>query len=285
MIIVTGATGKLGRHVIAGLLEKVPAAEVVAAVRSPEKAEDLRRLEVQVRQADYSQPETLRSAFIGADKVLLISSTEVNGRISQHQAVIDAAQSAGAALLAYTSILRADTSTLALAAEHKATEENIRASGLPFVFLRNGWYLENQTEQIGPVLQHGVLLGAAGDGRFASAARSDYAAAAVAVLTGTGHENKIYELAGDTSFTLSELAAEVSKQSGKPVSYKNLPPDDYQKALVSVGLPAALAELLADADAGAARGELDSASRDLHSLIGRPTVTLRDAVAAAIQTA
>ena len=284
MIIVTGATGKLGGHVIAGLLEKVPAAEIVAAVRSPEKAEDLRRLGVQVRRADYAQPETLRSAFVGADKVLLISSTEVNGRISQHQAVIDAAKSAGARLLAYTSILRADTSTLALAAEHKATEENIRASGLPFVFLRNGWYLENQTEQLGPVLQHGVLLGAAGDGRFASAARSDYAAAAAAVLTGSGHENKIYELAGDTSFTLSELAAEVSKQSGKPVAYNNLPPEDYKNLLVGVGLPAALAALLADADSGAARGELDSASRDLHSLIGRPTVTLQDAVTAALRS-
>ena len=284
MIVVTGATGKLGRHVIEGLLEKVPAKEIVAAVRNPQKAADLSRLGVQVREADYSKPETLRSAFASADKVLLISSSELGQRVTQHQAVIDAAKSAGAALLAYTSILRADTSPLVLATEHKATEENIRASGLPFIFLRNGWYLENQTEQLGPVLQHGAIFGTADDGHFASASRSDYAAAAVAVLTGSGEKNKVYELAGDTSYTLSELAAEVSKQSGKPVAYNNLPPSDYKNRLVSFGLPATLAEILVDAELGAARGELDSSSSDLRSLIGRPTTTLSEAVAAALKS-
>jgi NAD(P)H dehydrogenase (quinone) len=283
MIVVTGATGKLGRHVIAGLLEKVQAAEIVAAVRNPQKAEDLSHLGVQVREADYSKPETVRSAFAGADRVLLISGNEVNGRVPQHQAVIEAAKSAGAALLAYTSILRAETSTLMLATEHKATEENIRTSGLPFVFLRDGWYLENQTEQLGPALQNGAILGAAGEGQFASASRADYAAAAVAVLTGSGHENKIYELAGDTSYTLSELATEVSRQSGKPVAYHNLPPEDYKNTLVSFGLPAALAEVLVDAELGAARGELDSSSKNLCLLIGRPTTTLAEAVTAALK--
>ena len=284
MIVVTGATGKLGRLVIAGLLEKVLPAEIVAAVRTPEKAADLAARGVQVKQADYSEPETLHLAFAGAEKVLLISGSELlGGRVAQHQAVIEAAKSAGAALLAYTSILRANISTLALAREHKATEENIRASGLPFVFLRDGWYFENQTEALGPAVQHGAILGAAGEGRFASAARSDYAAAAVAVLTGLGHENKIYELAGDAPYTLSELAAEVSKQAGKPVAYNNLSPQDYQAALEGFGLPAALAAYLVDADLGAANGELDDSSGDLHRLIGRPTATLADAVAAVLK--
>lgn len=282
MIVITGAAGKLGRQVIEKLLEKVPAAEIIAAVRNPEKASDLAALGIQVRQADYSKPETLRSAFAGAEKVLLISSNEVGQRIPQHQAIIDAAKSTGVKLLAYTSILRADSSTLALASEHKATEENIRAFGLPFVFLRNGWYLENHTEQLGPAVQHGAILGAAGEGRFASAARSDYAAAAVAVLTSPGHENKIYELAGDTPFTLSELAAVVSEQAGKPMSYHNSA-QDYQNALLSFGLLADFAAILVDADLGAARGELDSSSGDLGTLIGKPTVTLTDAVKVALE--
>ncbi len=282
MIVITGASGKLGRQVIEKLLETVPAAEIIAAVRNPEKAGDLAALGIQVRQADYSKPETLRSAFAGADKVLLISSNEVGQRIPQHQAVIEAAKSAGVKLLAYTSVLRADSSSFALVAEHKATEENIRASGLPFVFLRNGWYFENHTDQLGPAVQHGAILGAAGEGRFASAARSDYAAAAAAVLTGSGHENKIYELAGDTSFTLAELAAAVSKQAGKPVSYRDSA-QDFQNALLGFGLPAELAADLVDADLGAARGELDSASGDLRTLIGKPTVTLADAVKAALE--
>ncbi len=284
MIVVTGATGKLGRLVIQGLLGKVPASEIVAAVRTPEKAADLAALGVGVKQADYSQPDTLRPALAGADKVLLISSSELGGpRLAQHQAVVDAAKAEGVRLLAYTSILRADTSALALAEVHKATEENIRASGLPFVFLRDGWYFENQTDALGPALQHGAILGT-GEGRYASAARADYAAAAVAALTEPGHENRVYELAGDTAYTLSELAAEVSRQAGKPVAYTNLPPEAYQAALEGFGLPAALAAYLVDADLGAAKEELDASSGDLRRLIGRPTVTLTDAVAAALKS-
>ncbi len=283
MIAVTGATGKLGRFVIAGLLEKVPASEIIAAVRTPDKAADLAALGVQVRKADYDKPDTLASALAGADKVLLISGSDLGAdRVAQHQSVLDAAKSAGVALLAFTSELHADSSPLKLAATYKKTEENIRASRLPFVFLRNGWYFENQTMMLGPAIQHGAMLGCAGDGRFASAAIADYAAAAVAVLTGSGHENKIYELAGEFPYTLAEMAAEVTKQAGKPVVYNNLPPDAYQNVLVGFGLPAFMAELLADADVGASKGELDDTSGDLHRLIGRSTTTLADAVAAAI---
>ena len=284
MIAVTGATGKLGRLVIAGLLEKVPAGEIIAAVRTSEKAADLAALGVQVREADYTKPDTLVPALAGADKVLLISGNDLGADLgAQHQAVIDAAKSAGVILLAYTSELHADSSPLKLAAKHKKTEENIRAAELPFVFLRNGWYFENQTMMLGPAIQHAAMMGCAGEGRFASAAIANYAAAAVAVLTSSGQENKIYELAGDFPYTLAEMAAEVSKQSGKPIAYNNLPPEGYQNALVSFGIPAFMAELLVDAELGAAKGELNDTSHELHTLIGRPTTTLADAVAAALK--
>jgi NAD(P)H dehydrogenase (quinone) len=282
MIVVTGATGKLGQHVIEGLLKKVPAAQIVAAVRNPEKAANLAALGVQVRKADYSEPQTLASAFAGAEKVLLISSSEVGVRVAQHQSVIDASKAAGVKLLAYTSILRADTSTLALAVEHLATERALKASGVPYTLLRNGWYLENHTESLGAALQHGAILGAAQDGKFAAASRKDYALAAVAVLTTEGHENKTYELAGDAAFTLTELAAEVSHAANKPVVYKNLTEADYETALKGFGLPAEIAHILADSDAGAAKGELDSNSRDLHNLLGHATTTLAAAVTAAV---
>ncbi len=282
MIVVTGANGKLGQHVIRGLLDRVPAREIVAAVRNPEKAGDLRALGIQLRHADYDRPETLATAFHGAEKLLLISSNELGRRVPQQQAVVQAAKLAEVGLLAYTSILRADTSTLALASDHKETEESIRRSGLPFVFLRNGWYLENHTDQIGPAIEHGALLGAAGNGNFASAARSDYAAAAVAVLTEPGHENKTYELAGDTAYTLTELAAEISRGAGKPVLYRNLPQAEYAGALAGFGLPTHFANILADADACAANGQLDSSSADLHTLIRRPTLPMAQAVSTAL---
>ncbi len=281
MILVTGATGKLGRLVIEELLKKVPASQVIAAVRSPEKASELAARGVQVRKLDYSQPQTLGPALAGAEKVLLISSNEVGQRAAQHQAVVEAAKKAGVRLLAYTSILHADGSRMALAAEHKATEQAIRASGLPFVFLRNGWYVENYTENLGPALAHGALLGSAGEGRIAAATRADYAAAAVAVLTGSGHENKVYELAGDNPFTMTELAAEVSRQAGKPIVYNNLPASQYQEVLKGVGVPGPFAEILADSDVGASRGELNDSSGDLRRLIGRSATPLANAVAVA----
>lgn len=282
MIVVTGATGKLGRHVINELLKKVPATQIIAAVRNPEKASDLAKLGVHVREADYSKPATLASALAGTEKLLLISSTDLGQRLPQHQAVIDAAVAANVKLIAYTSILRADTSTLSLASEHVATEKAIRQSSLPFVFLRNGWYLENHTESLGPAVQHGAILGAAGEGRFSSAARLDYATAAAVVLTDPGHGNKVYELGGDESFSLSELAAEAAKVAQSPVVYRNLPQKEYEAALVGFGLPEVLASMLADSDAGASRGELETNSRDLHNLIGRPTTTLAVAVRHAI---
>jgi NAD(P)H dehydrogenase (quinone) len=283
MIVVTGATGKLGRFVIEGLLQKLPAGQIAIAVRSPEKAADLKARGVQVRRADYNNPESLDTAFAGAERVLLISSNEVGRRAVQHQAVARSVKKAGAALLAYTSVLRAETSGLALAAEHKATEHAIRDAGLPFVFLRNGWYIENYTENLRPALAQGALYGAAGEGRIAAATRADFAAAAVAVLTSSGHENKIYELGGDAAFTMAELAAEVTRQSGKSVTYTNLPPEQYKKALLGAGVPAPFADLLVDSDLGIVRGDLNDSTGDLRRLIGRPTTPLADSIAAALK--
>jgi NAD(P)H dehydrogenase (quinone) len=283
MFVVTGATGKLGQFVVEGLLKKVPANQVAVAVRDPSKAKAWAERGVKVHQVDYSHPETLNGVFAKGDTVLLISANEVGKRFPQHAAVIDAAKKAGVKLLAYTSILFADKSGLALASEHKATEEAIQASGLPYVFLRNGWYVENYTEHVGPALQYGVVQGSAKSGRVATATRQEYADAAVAVLTGTGHENKAYELAGDGAFTLAEYAAELARRSGKPVNYVDLPVSDYSAALQKVGVPKGFADILADSDAGLARGELFDGSHTLSKLIGRPTAPFGEAIAAALK--
>ncbi|MCD5991252.1 MULTISPECIES: SDR family oxidoreductase [Pseudomonas] len=280
MYVITGATGQLGRLVIEKLLASVPAGQIIAAVRSPEKAADLAALGVQVRHADYSQASTLDSAFKGAEKILLISSSEVGQRTAQHQAVIDAAKRANVKLLAYTSVLNADTSLLGLAEEHRQTEAALQKSGVPFVLLRNGWYTENYAAGIPAALEHGAVFGSAADGRISSAARADYADAAVAVLTSAEDQaGRVYELAGDDSYTLSDFAAEVSKQAGKTVPYTDLPQADFQAALVQAGLPGFVADLLSDSDAAAAKGALFDARRQLSALIGRPTTPLAITVA------
>ncbi len=282
MIVVTGATGQLGRLVIQQLLRTQPASGVIAAVRNPAKAADLAALGVQVRQADYDQPETLHNAFAGARRILLISSSEVGARARQHQAVIDAAKHVGVDLLAYTSLLHADSSPLGLATEHRATEAAILASGLPWVLLRNGWYTENYAQAIPAALAHGALIGSAGAGRIASAARADYAAAAATAIGADGVQNRIYELAGDDGYTLAEFAAELSRQSGKSVPYVDMPEAEYRAALVGAGLPAPIAAMLADSDAGAAQGALDDTDRQLSALIGRPTAPMATTIAATL---
>ncbi len=278
MIAVTGSSGKLGQLVIAQLLKKVPAQQIIALVRNPEKVPDLIRQGIQVRQADYSQPQTLSVALKGVTDLLLISSSEIGQRVQQHQAVIQAAVQTGVQKIVYTSILKADTSTLGLAAEHLQTEKLILASGLKYTILRNGWYLENHTENMAAALQHLAVLGSAQDGRFASASRLDYAQAAAAVLTQPGHEQKIYELAGDQSFTLADYAATLGKLSGRSIVYQDLPAAEFEKILLGFGLPAGMANLLADSDVGAAAGGLNSNSNDLSRLIGRATTTLADSI-------
>jgi NAD(P)H dehydrogenase (quinone) len=285
MIVVTGATGQLGRLVIENLLRTEPAPSIVALVRDPAKAADLSLLGVQVRQADYTQPASLRTALAGADKLLLISSSELEPgqRASHHRAVIDAAIDCEVKLIGYTSVLHANTSPLGLAADHVQTEAMLKASSIPFVVLRNGWYTENYTISIPTALTHGALMGSAGDGRIASAARADYAAAAALAMTLPDQAGRVYELAGDTAYTLSEFAAEISRQSGKAVNYVNLPRADYKAALVGFGLPESVADLLADSDSGASQGGLFDDTFQLSTLIGRPTTPMAETIAAELK--
>jgi NAD(P)H dehydrogenase (quinone) len=281
-ITVTGATGHLGRHVVAGLLEQLPAERVAAVVRTSDRAADLAARGVELRIADYDEPATLADAFRAGERVLFVSGSEVGRRVPQHRAVVEAAAAAGVGLLAYTGILGGPKADLRLADEHKATEQLILDSGLPYVFLRNGWYHENYTEHLAPVLDHGAVVGSAGAGRIASAARADYAAAAVAVLTGEGHEGRAYELSGDTAWSLPEYAAEVARQSGTQVGYRDVPPDEHLRVLRGAGLPEAMAEVLVDVDAAISRGLLAGTPGELARLIGRPTTPLAEAVAAAL---
>lgn len=283
MIGVTGATGQLGRLVFEQLLEKVSANELVACVRDPGKAQDFAERGVTVRRADYDQAETLGPAFEGVTKLLLISASETGRRAAQHQAVINAAKSAGVELIAYTSLLHADRSPIGLAEEHRVTEAALRASGVPFVVLRNGWYTENYTAALPAAVQNGALFGCAGDGRISSAARKDYAAAAAVVLTSDEQAGRVYELAGDEAYTLTQLAEEVSRQSGKQIEYRNLTEEAYRASLMNVGLPEPVAAMLADADAGVAQDALFNDSRELSRLIGRPTTPLSEMVAAALK--
>lgn len=278
MIAITGATGQLGHLVLQNLLKTTAASQIVAIVRNPAKAEALSQQGIVVRQADYTDEAAFTAALQGVDKLLLISSSEVGQRTPQHRNVIHAAKAAGVKFIAYTSLLHADKSPLGLHVEHVETEKMLADSGIPYALLRNGWYTENYLASAPPALEHGVFIGAAGDGKIASATRADYAEAAARVIAEEGHAGKVYELADDEAWTLSELAAALSKQSGKNVVYQNLSEADFAAALKSVGLPAGLADMLADSDVGAAKGGLFDDSRTLSALIGRPTTPLAESI-------
>ncbi|UBV43803.1 SDR family oxidoreductase [Deinococcus taeanensis] len=285
MIAITGATGHLGHLVIQTLLHRgVPAHSIAALVRNPEKAAALAAKGVQVRTADYTQPDTLRAALQGVDRLLLISSNDYNDRPGQHRNVIHAARDAGVQLIAYTSILNANRSAMILAADHKATEDILRTSGVPFALLRNGWYTENYTGSLTQTLDQGALLGAAGTHAFQPATRQDYAEAAAVVLTTVGHERKTYELAGDEAVTLDAIAEAFTQVSGRPVQYHNLSADEYARTLVGFGVPEGFAAVLADSDTGITRGDLSTDGRDLSRLIGRPTTALSQAVRDALNS-
>ncbi|TWD14978.1 NAD(P)H dehydrogenase (quinone) [Streptomyces sp. T12] len=281
-IVVTGASGKLGRHVVEQLLEKVPAEQVTAVVRSPEKVADLAERGVRIAVADYNAPATFDGLFAAGDKVLLISGNEFDkGRVRQHTGVIDAAKAAGVALLAYTSA--PGTLKAALADDHRGTERALLGSGVPYVLLRNGWYHENYTENLAPVLEHDTVLAAAGEGRVSSASRADYAAAAVAVLTGDGHENTTYELGGDEAWSFAEYAAELSRQTGREIAYNPVTTEALTGILAGAGIPEPVAAVLAGVDASIAEGELVVDSGDLSRLAGRPTTPISEAIAVALK--
>ncbi|WPO42443.1 SDR family oxidoreductase [Tardiphaga sp. 42S5] len=282
-ILVTAANGQLGRLTIDALLKIVPAGQIVAGMRDPVKGRDLAAKGVTVVAADYTKPETLDAAVKGIDRLLLISSNELGQRIAQHRNVIDAAKKAGVKLIAYTSVLRADTSKLSVAKEHLPTEALIRASGIPFALLRNGWYTENYTASIPAALAHNALVSSAKDGRIASASREDYAAAAATVLAGGDHAGKVYELAGDEAFTLDDFAAEISKQSGKAIPYVRLPEAEFKAIMLNAGLPEELAELIATSNTAAADGALFDDGHTLSKLIGRKTTPFATTIAEALK--
>ena len=279
-IAITAATGQLGRLVVSKLMERVPAADIVALVRSPEKAADLG---VTVREADYARRETLGTALAGIDTLLLISGTAPGLRVAQHRSVIEVAKRAGVRSVVYTSGLHADTSPLDVAADHRATEADLKASGVPYTILRNGWYTENYTSAIAGALAAGAYLGSAGVGRISAAPRADYAEAATVVLADSGHDGKTYELAGVEAWTLADLAAEISRQTGRDIPYRDLPASEYTKVLTRVGLPEPVAQAVAGYGVAAAQGALFDDSRQLSKLIGRPTTPLSVAVADALK--
>lgn len=277
MIVITGASGQLGRLVVAALLERgVAPATLVATMRQPAKGADLAARGVQVREADYDQPHTLDAAFAGAERVLLVSSSEMGRRQAQHQAVIDAAVRQRVGQLVYTSLLHADHSPLALvAADHAATEALLHASGLAHTVLRNGWYHENYLGTLQAGFERGSFIGASGPGRIASAARADYAEAAAVVLTAPIVPAAMHELAGDEAYTLQGLAEMAASAAGRPLAYQDLAPDAYEQALVGAGVPAGFASVLTSAEVGASRDGLYDDSRTLSRLIGRPTTPMR----------
>lgn len=281
-IVVTGATGHLGRHVVEQLLEKVPADRITAVVRTPEKAADFAERGVKIAVADYNTPETFDGLFAAGDKVLLVSGNEFDkGRVGQHTVVIEAAKAAGVALLAYTSA--PGSLTAALADDHRGTEAALTTSGVPYVLLRNGWYHENYTENLAPTLEHSAVVAAAGEGRVSSASRADYAAAAVAVLTGEGHENQTYELGGDEAWSFAEYAAKLSRQTGKEIAYNAVSAEAMKGILGGTGMPAPFVDILVGVDASIAKGELAVSSGDLSRLAGRPTTPFSEAIAAALK--
>ncbi|MDP3255913.1 MAG: SDR family oxidoreductase [Bosea sp. (in: a-proteobacteria)] len=280
---VTGASGQLGRLAVAALVARVGAAAVVAIVRDPAKAAGLFPAGVAIRKGDYDQPQELAAACAGIERLLLISSNAIGQRLAQHRNAIAAAGQAGVARIAYTSVLRADVSPLGLAEEHRQTERALAESGLPHSLLRNGWYTENYAASIPPALAHGAFIGSAGSGRVASAARIDYAEAAAVALISDEGPRVVHELAGDSSYSLAEFAAELSLQAGRTIPYVDMPEAQYRAALVGAGLPEGLADLIADSDAGAAKGALDDGTQRLSGLIGRPTTPFATTIADALR--
>ncbi|ECC2858296.1 SDR family oxidoreductase [Enterobacter bugandensis] len=278
-IAITGATGHLGQLVIEKLKQKVDASEIVALVRTPAKAAGLG---VATREADYTRQDTLDVALKGVDTLLLISGNEIGQRAVQHENVIRAAVKNGVKRIVYTSLLHADKSPLNLAPEHVQTEQALKNSGLDYTILRNGWYSENYTGSIAPALGLGAFYGSAGEGKISSAPREDYAEAAVVALTGQGHEGKTYELAGDEFYTLTDLAAEITAQSGKDIPYRNIPEADYTAALKNAGLPDGFAEAIASWDTGASQNALFDDSHVLSKLIGRKTTPIAVSVQKAL---
>ncbi len=276
---VTGATGQLGKLVVEQLKVKIGKDKVVALIRSLEKAKDLG---VETRLFDYNKPEGLTEQLNGIDRLLLISANEIGQRGRQHKNVIEAAKTAGVKWLVYTSLLHADSTTLNLAGEHLETEKLLKNSGLDYTILRNGWYTENYTGSIGGALAGGAFIGSGGSGKISSAARADFAEAAATVLSDESYKGNVFELAGDNAYTLSDLAAEISKQTGKTIPYRDLPETEYAKILESFDIPKGFAQAIASWDVSVSKGDLYDNSKQLSKIIGRPTTSMAESVKLAL---
>lgn len=279
-IVVTGATGHLGRLTVDSLLARgVAASDIRALGRSAERLAPLAAQGVETAVIDFEQPETLTAAFAGADAVLLVSGSEVGKRVPQHRNAIEAAEAAGVGRLVYTSAPHATDGGLVLAPEHKATEELLAASSLPVTILRNNWYTENYTGLIDQAAATGEIVGSAGDGRVASASRKDYAEAAAVVLTTDGHEGAVYELSGDVAWTFDELASAVGALAGREVVYRSVTPEEHTGILTGAGLDDGTAGFVVALDGNIRDGELADATSTLSELIGRPTTPLAQGLA------
>lgn len=278
-IAITGATGQLGQLVVEKLKKEIASENIVALVRSPEKASDLG---VETRKFDYDSPNELASALVGIERLLLISASEIGKRITQHKNVIDAAKTAGIKWIVYTSLLHADSTSINLASEHIPTEEAIKESGMEYTILRNGWYTENYTNSIQGAIAGGAFIGSAGEGKISSATRVDFAEAAAKVIVDEKHKGKTYELAGDDAYTLADLAAEISKQTGKNIPYNNLPVEKYAEILGSFGMDEGFAKAIASWDVSASKNDLLEEGKELSTIIGRPTTPLAEAVKKAL---
>jgi NAD(P)H dehydrogenase (quinone) len=274
-IAVTGATGHLGRLVIDELLQRVPASQVVAIVRDAEKARPIAEKGVDVRVASYDDPAALKAALQGVERLLLISGSEVGKRVPQHTNVVEAAKEAGVSFIGYTSAPKASDTDLILAPEHKATEEVVQASGIPYSIMRNNWYFENYAATVDTAGASGEIISSADGGRIPAVPRSDLAAGHAAVLTSDGHENTVYEFAGDQAWTWDEFAAELSDVLGKPVTHRSVSTEEHAAALQAAGLDEGTAGFVAALDANIATGALEVQSGDLSGVLGRPTLTLR----------
>lgn len=276
---VTGASGHFGTSAVQHLLKaKVPASSIVGIVRNEAKAGGLKALGVTVRVANYDDKASFVQALKGVDRVLLVSASEPGNRAAQHAAVIDAAKANGVKLIAYTSIVQADTSRNPLAPDHKATEALLKGSGVPFVVLRNNWYIENYADDVKYAPMSGVIANAAPTGRVASASRVEYAEAAVNALTGEGHAGKIYELTGPVAWNFTEFAAALSEVIGKPVAYHKQTPGERTKALVAAGLPEGIAGFVLSLDLTTEDGTLAAVSTDLETLLGRKPLSLKESL-------
>lgn len=276
---ITGATGQLGQLVVQKLKEKKTGAKLIALVRNPEQAASLK---IEARTFDYDQPDALPQALEGIDHLVFISGSEIGKREAQHYHVIEAAKQAHVKKIAYTSLLHADTSSMILAPEHLATEKMLQDSGIPHTILRNGWYTENYTAGLKSAIEQGAIIGSAGDGKISSATREDYAEALAETIINDDHTGKTYELAGDQTYTMQDLAAEVSKQTGKNIEFVNLPEEQYAEKLQQVGLPEGMAKAFASLDYSASKNDLYNQDQMLSKLIKRPTTQLHQAVKQAL---